>query len=181
MILDPGPPPRRTVGERLRSVHAALWIGVVVLLLGAVTTTGCVYTAHLACRGGESGACTIDGYGIFTTVGHVDLPVREIVEVAVDEHAPRNRRGPSVATVTIHTRTLGRIDLAGGQRLGSNLATSDAVRAAAALRALRTSDRHVDMWLGPPLGALLISIAFAALFWILFVLAVRTILADLRA
>jgi hypothetical protein len=95
-------------------------------------------------------------------VGHVDVPVREIVHVNVDERTPR--RGASTARIHLLTRSMGRIDLSGGQPLGGAFATADAVEVASALEpGMSSSPRDVDLWIGPSRVLWFIVLAFDAI------------------
>ena len=153
----------------------------VLLLVLSVGASGCLWTTHLTCHGGREGTCSLDSYGLFTTVGHVDVPVREIVHVNVDERAPR--RGPSTATIHLLTRSMGRIDLAGGQRLGGAFGISDALAVASALRpfepGVSASPRDVDLWIGPSPVLWVIVLSFAMICLVGFVATIRSVLRDI--
>jgi hypothetical protein len=175
---SPAPRPRRTIADRLRSVGAASLVFGVVFLVVGLGTSGCLFVTHLTCQGGGEGVCSVDAYGLFTAVRHVEVPVREIVEVAVDERT--GRRGPGTARVAIVTRSMGRIDLSGGQLLNSSFATNDAVEAAVALRQLQprgtSRPKDVDLWIGPSRLGAMIFVVSALLCWYLLAMVVRTAL-----
>jgi len=170
---------RRSIVDRLRSISLRSLVVPLLVLAAALGSSGCLFVTHLTCRPGPEGACSIDTYGLFTTVRHVDVPVHEIVEVSVDERTAR--RSPDTARVEIVTRSMGRIDLSGGQLVNvAGFATNDAVRAAAALRQLRPSGtsapRDVDLWMGPPRVTSLFCLALSLVCWyVLAALVVRAV------
>jgi hypothetical protein len=155
------------------------------LLLVSVFCAGLPFLTHLTCYGGRDGSCSLDTYGLFTRDRHVEFPVRDIVEVSVDERASTSR-GTRVfsATVMIVTRSRGRVDLGGRQLLGSAIPTDKAVAVAVALRRLQakenSSPKDVDLWVGSSWLGIVIELSISLGFFYLFAMLVKTIVRELR-